>query len=185
MLDFILVLPRKPKKASKRVWIRPKLNLVHFKCLWLCLFTKSWSSFHSLYAGKRHNGNPISTFPPCYAFQIISLNRHLGLFSLVVAISTTKMEVWNHSSSLTRPNCLLFRLIILHALVPSLGRILKLLLSMIAFRQYFFFLNRLYKAVTQWHIEFLTRLTGQFCRIFPRPGCVEALKAWWVNLIKI
>ena len=48
----------------------PKLNLVNFKHLCLCLFTKSWCSSQYLYAGKRFNGNPISTFQPCYAFQI-------------------------------------------------------------------------------------------------------------------
>ena len=32
---------------------------------------KSWSSFHPLDAEKRCNGNPISIFPPYYAFQMI------------------------------------------------------------------------------------------------------------------
>ena len=39
----------------------PKHNLVHFKYLFWCLYIKSWSNSHHLYAGKRCNGNPIST----------------------------------------------------------------------------------------------------------------------------
>ena len=68
---FILVLTRKPKNGSKRVWIGPKHNLFHFKSLCRCLSIDSWSRVHTLYAGKDCNGNPISTLPPCYAFQMI------------------------------------------------------------------------------------------------------------------
>ena len=67
----MLVLPRKPEKASKHVWIGPKHNLDHFKSLWGWLLIDSWSCVHPLYAGKNCNGNPISTFPHCYAFQMI------------------------------------------------------------------------------------------------------------------
>ena len=56
-LSFILVLPRKPKNASKCVWIGPKHHLGNLKYF----FTKSWSSSHNIYAGKIFNGNPIST----------------------------------------------------------------------------------------------------------------------------
>ena len=37
----------------------------------VCLLINSLSCVHSLYAGKKCNGNPISNFPPCYAFQMI------------------------------------------------------------------------------------------------------------------
>ena len=50
---FILVLTRKPKNASKRVWIGPKLNLVHFKSVWGCLLIDSLSRVDPLYDGKR------------------------------------------------------------------------------------------------------------------------------------
>ena len=50
----------------------PKHNLVHFKNVSWFHFTKSWSSFHHLYAGQRCNGNSISTVPPCYPFHISS-----------------------------------------------------------------------------------------------------------------
>ena len=60
----------KSKNASKCVWIGPKHNLVHFKYLWGCLLID---------AGKDCNGNPISTFPPCYAFQMIFTALHSGL----------------------------------------------------------------------------------------------------------
>ena len=50
---FILVLTRKPKNASKRVWIGPEHTSVHFKSLFGCLPINSWSCVHPLYAGKR------------------------------------------------------------------------------------------------------------------------------------
>ena len=73
-------------------------------------------------------------------------------------------------SFLTRPSCLLSRLIGMHALASSVGRILKLPLSLLAFRQFqhIFFLNRLFKGVLQLRIEFLMRMTGQFVWILPR-----------------
>ena len=53
-----------------------------------CLLIDSWSCVHLLYAGKNCNGNPISTFPPSYVFQMIftaldprliqSISRNVG-----------------------------------------------------------------------------------------------------------
>ena len=70
-VGFHFGLPRKPKNAFEHVWIRRKYNIVNFKSSWGCLRIDCWSCVHPLYAGKNCNGNPISTFPPCYAFQII------------------------------------------------------------------------------------------------------------------
>ena len=50
---FILVLTRKPKNASMRVWIGPKHNSVHFKSLCWCLPIDNWSCVQLVYAGKR------------------------------------------------------------------------------------------------------------------------------------
>ena len=50
---FILVLTRKPKNASKRLWIGPIHNSVHFKSLCRCLPIDRWSCVHPVYTGKR------------------------------------------------------------------------------------------------------------------------------------
>ena len=42
-----------PKYASKRLWIGPKHNSVHFKSLCGCLPINRWSCVHPVYAGKR------------------------------------------------------------------------------------------------------------------------------------
>ena len=57
---------------------------------------KRWSSFHPLYAGKRFNGKPNSLTHLDMHFRWFSLNRPLGQFSLVVAISTRRMELSNY-----------------------------------------------------------------------------------------
>ena len=44
---------RKPKNASKRLWIGPKHNSVHFKSLCGCLLIDRWSCVHPVYAGNR------------------------------------------------------------------------------------------------------------------------------------
>ena len=44
---------RKPKNASKRLWIGPKHNSVHFESLCWCLPIDRWSCVHPVYAGKR------------------------------------------------------------------------------------------------------------------------------------
>ena len=41
------------KNASKRLWIGPKHNSVHFKSLCWCLPIDRWSRVHPVYAGKR------------------------------------------------------------------------------------------------------------------------------------
>ena len=60
-ISFIFVFAQEAKNTSKHVYIGPKHNLVNFKSLQWCLFIKSWSSSHQMYAGKRCKGNPIST----------------------------------------------------------------------------------------------------------------------------
>ena len=52
-LAFILILTRKPKNASKRLWIGPKHNSVDFKSLCVCLPIDRWSCVHPVYAGKK------------------------------------------------------------------------------------------------------------------------------------
>ena len=54
----------------------PKHNLDHFKYLLGCFYIKGWSSSHHWHAGKKCNGIPISTFPPCYPFQISTELSH-------------------------------------------------------------------------------------------------------------
>ena len=79
-----------------------------------------------------------------------------------VRISKWNIYLWSTigPAFLTRPRCLLFRPIGL-----SLGRILKLLFSLLAFRSFenICFWNRLFKGVTQQLIEFFTRLTDNCC----------------------
>ena len=65
---FICVLIRKAADVYKHVLMGLKHNLVHYKYLLWRLYKKSWSSSHHLHAGQKCNGNPSSTFPPCYPF---------------------------------------------------------------------------------------------------------------------
>ena len=50
----------------------PKIYFVDFKSCFFCLFLRTWLSFQHLVAGNKCNGNMISTFLPCYAFQILT-----------------------------------------------------------------------------------------------------------------
>ena len=52
------------------VYMGPKQNLVNSNINGGVFFIKSRSSSHQLYAWNRCNGNPISTFLPCYGFHI-------------------------------------------------------------------------------------------------------------------
>ena len=69
-----------------------------------------------------------------------------------------------YHSSLARPSCLLSRQIGLRDLVPSVGRFLKLPLSLLAFSKFLniIFRYRLFKGVPHPRIKFLTRVTGHF-----------------------
>ena len=52
----------------------------------------NWFIVQPLYAEKYFNDNPISTFPPCYVFQMI---WPLGWFSLQVAMSVIgRKKLW-------------------------------------------------------------------------------------------
>ena len=67
----------------------PKHNSVHFKHLLWCLFIKSRSRSTHLYAGKRCNGNPIFTFPPCIlVLAPMSAIKGLPLLSLKLEAQT-------------------------------------------------------------------------------------------------
>ena len=78
---------------------------------------------------------------------------------------TCKLEVtWKISSSY--PSCLLSRPIDLHALAPSMGRNLKLLLSLLAFRQLKNFL--------------LTRYRGELDLIFPWELSEKLSWTFWI-----
>ena len=75
-------------------------------------------------------------------------------------------------SSLTLPSCFLSRRVGLHALAPSMGRILKMSLSLLAFRQFqnIFLCGRKWflKAAPMRRVELLPRLTRYYHRILPR-----------------
>ena len=92
-------------------------------------------------------------------------------------------------SFLNSPGCLLSRPICLHAIAPSVGKILKLNHSYTLIRDYslttsfltsfqaistFIFGNRLSKVVLQWGIEFFKRLTSLIFMELAR-----MCKGWW------
>ena len=84
-------------------------------------------------------------------------------------------------SSLTRPSWLLSRSMGLHAIAPSVSRILKMPLPLLAFRQFpfcFVFTNKVFLTGG------LSSAQGWLASFFgSRPGCIEALEAWYFFLV--